>query len=388
MDPTEESVAKSPRRKRSGDVGRAVVAASIAVLVAVAGYGIYSYVAGSESSGEPTLVLYTYQSLFTGTNDTAAVFQSVFGSFEATHHVHIRVEYPPGDLVSTLRSESNAPSADLVVGLDEITAPQAASFGLLVPYASPQLASVPPSLLNEIAPDHSVTPYEWGYLAFDYNRTFANASGGALANLSFDAIAANASWASNLLIEDPTLDITGEEFLAWQIEYALTVGHSDWTTFWKSVDRHLHVAPDWSTAFSEFTAPPNPPGMVVSYSSDPAYQAYFGAPATFGSTVVHDHGSSYGWKTIYGLGIVSGTRHLALDQQFVDWFLSGSVQDQIPLNEWEYPANSSVPLPGVYGQAIPPGSITALNDRVSPASLAASIRGWVTEWQVIDNQYG
>lgn len=376
------------RRHGPGESGRILVAAALAVVVAVAGYGVYTYAASANDSGIPTLVVYTYQSLFNVSSDSAAVLQTVFGGFEAAHHVHIRLVNPPGTLVGTLLSEANAPSADLVIGLDEVTAPEAAAHGLLIPYASSQLTDVSPALLGEIAPDHSVTPYEWGYLAFDYNNSFANATNGAVANASFEQIASNSTWASNLLIEDPTVDITGEEFLLWQIEYAQTVEHTNWTGFWKSVDRHVQVAPDWSTAFTEFSTPPHPPGMVVSYSTDPAYGAFFGSPPTFGSTVAHANGTSYGWKTIYGLGIVSGTRHLSLDQQFIDWFLSGTVQSEIPTNEWEYPANSTVALPSVYDQAIPPGSITALNDGVTPAEIAANLPGWLSEWQAVDNQYG
>jgi thiamine transport system substrate-binding protein len=380
--------AASPRRRLPGTAGRVVAAVAIAAIVAVAGYGVYAYEVGANPSGEPTLVVYTYGSLFTGTNQTASVNSAVFGAFERAHHVHVQVVHPPGTLVGTLLSEANAPVADLVIGLDEVTAPAAAAHHLLIPYASPGLSSVPSSLVREIAPDHSVTPYEYGYLAFDYNRSFYDATGGAVANASFEQIAANATWASNLMIEDPTVDITGEEFLLWQIEYATTVQHANWTEFWKAVDPHVRTAPDWTSAFAQFSTPPNNPGMVVSYSVDPAYQSYFGAPPTFGATVAHSNGISYGWKTIYGVGIVAGTRHLSLDQQFVDWFLSGTVQSKIPTNEWEYPANASIPLPPEFALAVPPSSITALNDGVTPATIAADLPGWLSEWQAVANQNG
>ncbi|HEV8050600.1 MAG TPA: hypothetical protein VGP88_08410, partial [Thermoplasmata archaeon] len=102
----------------------------------------------------------------------------------------------------------------------------------------------------------------------------------------------------------------------------------------------------------------------------------------------HANGTSYGWKTIYGVGIVHGTRHLALDQAFVDWFLSGTVQGEIPTNEWEYPANETVPLPSVYQSAIDPATITALNDQVTPSEIAADLPGWLSEWQTVENAYG
>ena len=157
-----------------------------------------------------------------------------------------------------------------------------------------------------------------------------------VAHATFPDIADNASWASQLLYEDPTVDITGEEFLVWQIEYYQHVLDENWTTFWAALLPHLvyKPAPDWGTAFAEFTSSPGNPQMVVSYSTDPAYAAYYGPPNQFNATVSWWNGTAYGWRSVYGLGIVSGSRHLSLDEQFEQWFLSGAVQSQIPTNEW------------------------------------------------------
>ena len=141
-----------------------MTAAALAVVVVLAGVGVALYV--GSILGEPTLVVFTYPSLFGGPGTPA--FDAVFAPFEAAHHVRIDVEYPSGTLVSTLLAQANAPAADLVIGLDEITAPQAEAAGLLVPYAPPELANVSPQLVNELSPDRGAVPYEWGYLAFDY----------------------------------------------------------------------------------------------------------------------------------------------------------------------------------------------------------------------------
>ncbi|HYK93776.1 MAG TPA: hypothetical protein VEY07_07015, partial [Thermoplasmata archaeon] len=119
-----------------------------------------------------------------------------------------------------------------------------------------------------------------------------------------------------------------------------------------------------------------------------AAAAFGGTPNAFNSSVSWHNGTAYGWKTIYGLGIVSGSRHLTADQRFIDWFLSGEVQNQLPTTEWEYPANSTVTVPGVFDYALDPGSITALNDRLPPTTIASSLQGWLDDWQSLANQYG
>jgi thiamine transport system substrate-binding protein len=313
----------------------------------------------------------------------------VFAPFEQAHHVSIELECPSGNLASTLIAQKNAPGADLVIGLDEITASEADSQGVLIPYVPPTLANVSPELVAALSPDHAATPYEWGYLGIDYNTTFAASINGTIDDSAFPAFAANASWAHQLLIEDPVTDITGEEFLVWEVEFYEQVEHSsNWQAWWQAVDPHVQVAPDWGTAFDEFTTPGGP-AMVVSYTTDPAYAAYSGSPGAFNSTVSTVNGSAYGWETIYGIGIVAGTQHLTLDQQFVDWFLSGRVQAEIPTNEWEYPANQTVPLPAVYAAALDPRSVVPLNAAVNATTLYSSLSStWLPQWQELFNTYG
>ncbi len=377
--------AGSPRLRRPGELGRILKVTAVALVVVVAGIGIAEYL--GSGLGEPTLVIYTYSSLFGGPG--TANYSYVFNTFAAAHHVRIDVEFPSGNLVSTLVAQANAPAADLVIGLDEITASQAEADGLLIPYAPPQLANVSPSLVAEISPAHAVVPYEWGYLALDYAAAFDNATHGAVRTATFPELASNSSWANQLLIEDPTVDITGEEFLVWTIEYYQHVLGENWTDFWTSLlpELHFRPAPDWGTAFGEFTTPPNSPQLLVSYSTDPAYAAYYGPAGAFNSTVSWWNGTAYGWRAIYGIGIVQGTRHLTLAQQFESWFLSGAVQSEIPLNEWEYPANSTIPLPSVYAAALDPSTIVPLNTFTSPSAVAASLPDWRTTYENLANQY-
>jgi thiamine transport system substrate-binding protein len=379
------SEVRPPRRLRApGRLGRILKVSAVALIVVLAGFGVAEYLASG--LGEPTLVVYTYSSLLGGPGSPA--FAAVFDTFASAHHVRIDVEFPPGTLASTLLDQANAPAADLVIGLDEITAPQAEAHQLLTPYVPPELANVSPELVNEISPDHGVVPYEYGYLAIDYNMTFYASTHGAIARATFPDFAVNSSWANQLLIEDPTVDITGEEFLVWQIEYYETVLHQSWTGFWNAVLPQLRYPPaiDWGTAFGEFTAPSNNPSLVVSYSTDPAYWAYYGPSGQYNSTVSWWNGTEYGWRTVYGIGIVSGSRHMTLDQEFENWFLSGAVQNELPTNEWEYPANETVPVPPVFAAALDPSAIVPLNDATTPAQVAASLDGWVSTYQELANR--
>jgi ABC transporter substrate-binding protein (ThiB subfamily) len=370
------------RLKRPGRLGVALLVIAVAIVLGIATYGTYEFVQSLAPGGEPTLVVYTYPSLFGGTDCGAPAFSTVFGAFESAHRVRIEVECPAGTLLSTLLDQRGSAGADLVIGLDELTAPVAEADHLLIPYRPAGLANVPMSLVDELSPEYAAVPYEYGYLAIDYNATFAASTGGAIANSSFVNFTSNATWAKGLLTENPEFDITGEEFLAWQVEFYETVLHQNWTGFWRSAWSEGLPTPalDWGTAFGEFSQSSGNPPMVVSYSTDPAYAAAYGEAGAFNSTVARWNGIDYGWRTIYGIGIVNGSRQLPLDEEFENWFLNGTVQSEIPENEWEYPANTTTPLPSVFDAAIDPATIVPLNDAVTPAEVAAALPGWISEW--------
>lgn len=366
-----------------------MLAAAVALVVVLAGFGIYEYYETGAAHPGTTLVVYTYSSFFGGNCAAgAANLSALLGPFESSEGVRVEFVCPSGNLLSALAAPADygLPAADLVVGLDEITAPRAESLGLVIPYAPPDLTSIPSWLASAVSPDHGVVPYEYGYLAIDYTPAFLTATGGAVAHATLPDLVDNASWAAQFLTENPVYDITGEEFLTWEIEYYTQVLHAPWQPFWERYFGEAHPSPatDWSTAFSEFGNPAGQNQMVVSYATDPAYAVATGAPGSLNATVSWWNGTAYGWRTIYGVGIVSGTRHLGLAEALERWLLSGPVQTEIPTNEWEYPANDTVALPPVFSAAVDPAGVVALNNATSPASVAANLTapgGWLDTWQ-------
>lgn len=367
--------------KRPGRWGLVVVAIAVGVVVTVAGVGFYQYY--QAHSGPAPMVIYTYPGLLGSVSCGGQPFAGILQNFSKAENVPLpEVECPSGTLVQTLEAQASSPSADLVIGLDELTAPQAENLGLLIPYTSPQLSVINASVVDYLSPGHYVTPYEYGFLGIDYTNDFYNATDGAVAGSSLVNLTTNESWARALAYEDPLTDIVGEEFLTWTVEFYEHVLGKNWTTFWKDVLPYATDAGSWSTAFNTDFATTNP--MVVSYTTDPASSVYYGEGNFFNTTVSAWMHTLYSWETVYGIGIVAGTHHLALDQAFINYFLNGSVQSEIPLNEWEYPANETVPLPAIYAPLIPPSSITALNQFVvgeSPAQIAENLSAWQTTWE-------
>lgn len=368
--------------KRLRPFERRVIAVVLVAALLVASFAAY-YAINGKQQGEKTLVVYTYGSFMAyGANKTAA-FNAVFGSFEKQYGVNIVVRTPSQGLLSTLESQKKSPQADIVIGLTNMDGIQAARDGLLVNYTYNGTA-VNPSLRQDMGSASSyLTPYEYAYLGIDYNRSVFEPQGGVF-QPPFQYFAQNKTAASNLLLENPLYDSTGEGFLLWEIAYYQYVLHQNWTQWWQAAKPDLggHIYDSWDSAFAQFGTGPGT-NLVSSYLTDPAYNQFFGYGNGTGSTVAYHNGSAYGWRTVYCIGIVNGSKNMQLDRAFISHFLSPTVQDLIPENEWMYPANTTIQLPAVFSYAVNQSSIIPLNSYLNASTISDSIQEWELEWQAI-----
>lgn len=376
MDPARDNEKRGryrPYRKR-------LISLVVALIIIVAGFAIY-YSKLNSSSGDKTLTIYTYSSFMAyGSNKTQA-YNTVFGAFEQQYGVKIIVKTPSAGLLNTLTSQKSNPQADIVIGLTNMNGVQAAGRGLLVNYTPPADSYLNSSLLNEMgSASNYVTPYEYSYLGIDYNRSFTGP-------VNFTPSFANLTTitnASNLLLENPTTDDTGLGFLLWEIAYYTYVLNENWTKWWNETKPYTtgYIYDSWDTAFGYFGTGLHT-NLLVSYLTDPAYNSYFGYGNGTGSSVVYHDGNAYGWRTIYGIGIVNGSKNLQLDREFVNYFLSPHVQNEVPTNEWMYPANTTITLPPSFSILPDQGNIIPLNNYVTASDIATNIQTWETQWQLL-----
>jgi thiamine transport system substrate-binding protein len=331
-----------------------------------------------------SLTIYTYSSLLKYGSDPNATYDVVFGAFEREHGINITVKYfsDSGDLLPALISEKNAPKADIVIGLTGAMGMKAKQEKLLQQYVPSNVAELRQSLIASLDPEDFLTPYEFGLIAIDVDSSYVNESSyPGLASIGFDDLL-SPHLSRSLIVENPTTSSVGQDFLLSQIIFYEKVLKADWRQWWRSIRSDIKVMPGWDDAFSMFSSGNTDYHMVVSYATDPAYSSYFNYP-TYQTLILQHNGTRYGWEQILGIGIISNAPHLTLAKSFVDWFLDDTVQEEIPLNEWMYPANEHTWLPDVYRYAVNPDDIKPLNDLVSADELYRGLTQWMEEWQSI-----
>lgn len=378
MDPAREE--KEGVRKYSPFKMR-IIALAAAVIIIVAGFAVYQFSLNKAPEGK-VLNVYTYDTFMKYGSDNASARSTVFETFAHEYNVTVNVHYiKSGMLLPTLETQKGNPQADIVIGLTNMNGVQAVNDGLVLNYTPSATSYINSSLKSEMGSANGyITPYEYSYLGIDYNRTYFGVQ-----NLTptFSYLS-NSSVAQNLLMQYPSTSSTGLGFLLWEIAYYKYLLGENWTKWWLDIKPYTggHIYSDWTTSFGYYDTGPST-RMVVSYLTDPAYNTYFGYGNSTGSTVTFHDSKAYGWRTIYGLGIVNGSGNLALDRAFVNYFLSPTVQDLVPQNEWMYPANSTISLPSSFNSIQNFGHIYPLNDYLNATEIASNYQEWEFEWSNI-----
>ncbi len=305
-----------------------------------------------------TLTVYTYSSFVSG------IGKEIAPVFEKAYDCKINfVSIGSGDLVARLILEKSNAKADVVIGLSQSQVPQVLKEDLFVPYKPTDIASVVNSAFL-IDPQYRVIPFDYGTLAIDYNlKSVKNPP------KTFEELL-DSQYAHSLVIEDPRTSTTGLDFLLWTIG----IYGNDWQNYWQKLTGTIKtVTSGWDSAFQMLEN--GEAKMMVSFATDEAYNYYYYKGSDIG--VVVPDGKAY--VMVEYAGIVNGTKHLKLAQNFMNFMLSKDFQMAVPLNQWMYPV-TDVPLPQVFTDHSP--KITS-NVSVSMEDISKNLSTWINEWSSI-----
>ena len=321
--------------------------------------------AGAADDGEmsgidgTTVTLISHDS-FSLSDDTLEAFTELTGVT-----VELLQVGDAGTLVAEAILTKDNPLGDVMFGIDNTFLQRGLDAGIFVPYESPALADVRADL--QLDPEHRVTPADYGDVCVNYWKDAVPREPTSLADLT------HADFYDQMVVQNPETSSPGLAFLLATIA---TFGDG-WEQFWADLrDNGLVVAPGWEDAYyGEFIAGGGERSMVVSYASSPPAEVIYADPPTDAAPTGVITDSCF--RQIEFAGILSGTDNEAGAQALIDFMLSETWQNDVPLNMFMYPVISSATLPPEFVEhtAVPAVPLT-----LDPAEIEANRDAWTERW--------
>lgn len=287
-----------------------------------------------------------------------------------------------GDALNRAIREKDAPSFDVVYGLDNAYLGKAVAANALTPYTPVTADRVNASYVffGDQQP-WPATPADHGYIAVNVDPR---------PGLPATDLAAVERNADRFVTPDPRTSSPGLGFLLATIA---TYGEGtvyDWQDYWTDLfDGGVTITPDWTTAyaghftngygqFEEGFSGTKP--VVTSYTTSPAYEQYYARLYNYTiaeTDVVLAPESTF--HQIETAAIVANPRDLAAAQAFIEFVLSDGFQDLHAEYNAVYPVVDGIDVAKVYAGVDPaPGSFEAAE--LDYATLSANVERWVGEW--------
>ncbi len=336
-------------------------------------------------NAEGELHIYTHESFLAWgpSEDYDAVMDQAFDSFGREHNVTVNVHVFGGmvEAMNILIQNKDDQTADIVIGLDSTMVSKAKSEGILTPYTEVNLENISTDLVNALDSEKYLIPIDYGLIAFVYDSAFINSSQTTeLDSLTFENLLS--VFGEDLVVQNPTLSSTGLNFLLYQIVFYEEILGQDWQEWWKVAKDLVVIDDSWSDSWDRVFGRKQQ-HMMVSYGTDPGYNAFFGYGNETNARIINYESELYGWMQIEGIGIVNGATNLTLAKAFIDHAISTDFQELIATNNWMFPASSSIELPPCYDYAITSENVTLLNALVTPSYIGENYQDWLIEWQNI-----
>ncbi|HSH01811.1 MAG TPA: thiamine ABC transporter substrate-binding protein [Anaerolineae bacterium] len=321
------------------------------------------------------------QTLIVMTHDSFSISEEILTSFEDTHGVTVSV-LPAGDTGAALNQAILAkdnPLADVFFGVDNTFLGRALSAEIFMPYESPQLTHIPDSL--QLDSSNSLLPVDYGDVCLNYDKAWFEENNVAVPTSLTDLT--QPEYEGLLVVENPATSSPGLAFLLATIATFGTDDEYDYLDFWSDLrDNRVLVTAGWSDAyygyFSAASAGERP--LVVSYASSPAAEYLYADPPVESaptSSIVADLSC---FRQVEFVGILAGTERQQLAQLFVDYMLSKTFQEDIPLNMFVFPAHQEAELPQEFiDWAMIPDNPATLD----PTEIDANREAWIEAWSEI-----
>ena len=304
------------------------------------------------------------------THDSFYVSPETFEAFTAETGIEVEqlASGDAGALVAQACLTAGEPLGDVLFGIDNTFLQRGLDCGMFEPYTSPGLAGVPDHL--ELDPEHRVTPVDFGDVCLNYWVDAFDGSPPPPASLD-DLI--DPAYADMLVVQSPETSSPGLAFLL------ATIAHygDGWEDYWAALrDNGVSVTAGWEDAYyGEFTAGGGERPIVVSYASSPPAEVIFADPPVDEPPTGVVTASCY--RQIEFAGVLAGADNPGGAQALVDFMLTETFQNDVPLNMFVFPVVSAATLPPEF---VAHAEIADDPFMVDPGEIEAQRDAWTDRW--------
>jgi thiamine transport system substrate-binding protein len=310
------------------------------------------------------------------THDSFAVTADLVNQFEAENKVKVTF-VKSGDAGAALNKailSKNAPIADVFYGLDNTFLSRALDEGIFEPYNSPQLSQVDEAF--KLDKTNGALPVDYGDVCINYDKTYFKDKNLALP-VSFEDLL-KPEYKGLLVVENPATSSPGLAFLLASIAH---FGSDKYLDFWRQLkDNGLQVVDGWETAYyTNFSGSSGkgPQPLVVSYASSPAAEVVYAATPLTESPTASIVAPQTCFRQVEFVGILKGSKQRALAEKFIDFMLSKSFQEDMPLQMFVYPLLKGAALPEAFTKY---NQVPEQPASLAPADIAKNRDTWINAW--------
>jgi thiamine transport system substrate-binding protein len=308
------------------------------------------------------------------THDSFEISAEVVEAFQSEHGVQVTFlkSGDTGTAVNKAILSRGAPLADVFYGVDNTFLSRALEQDIFEPYESPLLAEIPDQY--ELDPQFRALPVDYGDVCLNYDKAYFTEKGLSPPQNLEDLL--DPAYQGLLVVQNPATSSPGLAFLLATIGH---FGEDGYLDYWQGlVENDVLVVNDWETAYyTEFTRAGGTRPVVVSYGSSPPVEVIFAEepvdePPT--AAIVADESC---FRQIEFVGILQGTQNRELAEAWVDFMLSRTFQEDLPLQMFVFPVNENAQLDEVFVRHLAVPETTAF---VSPEAIAANREDWIRAW--------
>ncbi|MBN2500526.1 MAG: thiamine ABC transporter substrate-binding protein [Anaerolineales bacterium] len=308
------------------------------------------------------------------THDSFAVSEDVIAQFEAENDVTVTflMSGDTGTAVSKAVLAADNPLADVFYGVDNTFLSRALDGDIFAAYDSPALADIPDQF--KLDPEKRAIPVDYGDVCLNYEIAYFEENEleppQSLEDLT------EPEYAGLLTVENPATSSPGLAFLF------ATVGHfgeDGYLDYWQQlVDNDLNVVNDWETAYySAFSRWGGEYPIVVSYNSSPPVELIYAEEPMDEPVTAVVTAPDTCFRQIEFVGILKGTENRDLAEKWVDFMLSTTFQEDIPLQMFVFPVNSDAELDQTFVDFL---EFTEQPVELSPEDITAHRQEWIEAW--------